>query len=175
MVLFFKLDMSQAYCQIELDEKSKAYTVINTHRGLFKYNRLCFGVSSAPGIFQRAVGQLLQGMPGVLCYLDDILVSGASDDEHHDRLCVVLDTLREAGLKIQLDECCFRVNEMSYLGFTINSKGQHPKDDKVKALAAAPEPSNLKQLKSYLGMFNFYRRFVPNASTVLGLLNRLRQ
>ena len=64
---------------------------------------------------------------------------------------------------------------MSYLGITINSKGQHPTDDKVKAIAAAPEPSNLKQLESYLGMFNFYRRFIPNASTVLGPLNRLRQ
>ena len=173
--IFSKLDMSQAYCQHELDEKSKAYSVINTHRGLFKYNRLCFGISSAPGIFQRAVGQLLQGMPGVLCYLDDILVSGASEDEHHDRLCVVLDTLREAGLKLQLDKCSFGVNEVSYLGLTINSKGQHPTDDKVKAIVAAPEPSNLKQLESYLGMFNFYCRFVPNASTVLGPLNRLRQ
>ena len=65
--IFSKLDMSLAYCQLELDDISKAYTVISTHRGLFKYSRLCFGISSAPGIFQRAVGQLLQGMPGVLC------------------------------------------------------------------------------------------------------------
>ena len=114
-------------------------------------------------------------LPGVLCYLDDILVSGASEDEHHDRLSVVLDTLREAGLKPQLDKCSFGVNEVSYLGFAINSKVQHPTADKVKAIAAAPEPTNLKQLESYLGMFNFYRRFVPNASTVLGPLNRLRQ
>ena len=73
--MFFKLDMSQAYAQLCLDEESKMYTVINTHRGLFKYNRLSFGISSAPGIFQRAMENLLKDIPGVFCYLDDILIT----------------------------------------------------------------------------------------------------
>ena len=80
--IFTKLDLSQAYAQLKLDEESKQFTVINTHRGLFAYNRLSFGISSAPGIFQRTMEGLLQGIPGVLCYLDDVLVSGASELEH---------------------------------------------------------------------------------------------
>ena len=72
---FTKLDLSQAYQQLELDEQSKQYTVINTHRGLFRYNRLPFGISLAPGIFQRAIESLLSGIPKVINYLDDILYS----------------------------------------------------------------------------------------------------
>ena len=173
--IFSKLDMSQAYCQLQLDESAKDYTVINTHRGLFKYNRLCFGISAAPGIFQRAMEQLVQGLPGVLCYLDDILVCGATESEHKSRLQAVLTKLQNAGLKLRLSKCSFRVPAVSYLGYRIDSSGLHPTDDKVKAIVEAPEPTNLKQLESYLGVFNFYRRFIPNASSVLEPLNRLRR
>jgi len=79
---FSKLDMNQAYQQILLEEDSKKFVVINTHRGLFHYNRLPFGVSTAPGIFQRVMECLLKGNPGVNVYLDDILVTGPSDEQH---------------------------------------------------------------------------------------------
>ena len=79
---FTQLDMSQAYQQLPLEECSKAFVVINTQRGLFKYNRLPFGVSSALGIFQRVMENLLKGIPKVVVYLDNILVSGATDEEH---------------------------------------------------------------------------------------------
>ena len=165
--------MSQAYAQLLLDEDPKQYTVINTQRGLFKYNRLCFGISSAPGIFQRAMEQLLQGLPGVLCYLDDVLISGSSEKEHWDRLTTVLTKLQEAGLKLRADECSFQVSEVTYLGYLIDKDGIHPTKEKVKAIVDAPAPTCVKQLQAYLGLFNFYRRFVPKASTVLEPLNRL--
>ena len=79
--MFSKLGLSQAYQQLELEKESKRYTVINTHRGLFWYNRLPFGVSSAPGIFQRAMESLLRDIPYVTVYLDDILISGVSQDK----------------------------------------------------------------------------------------------
>ncbi len=81
-VIFSKLDLSQAYQQLELDEESKKYTVINTHRGLFRFNRLPFGISSAPGIFQHSMENLLCGIPRVIVYLDDILISGVSEEDH---------------------------------------------------------------------------------------------
>ena len=84
--IFSKLNMSQAYCQLKLAESAEDLTVINNHRGLFRYNRLCFGISSAPGIFQRSMEQLKQGLPGTLCYLDDILVCGSNEFEHNSRL-----------------------------------------------------------------------------------------
>ena len=95
---FTKFDMSQAYQQLLLDEESRKYVVINTHRGLFRYNRLPFGVSSAPGIFQRAMENLLQGIPGVVVYIDDVLVTGKSEEQHLAALEETLKRLREAGL-----------------------------------------------------------------------------
>ena len=173
--VFSKLDMSQAYCQLKLQDSSKQYTVINTHRGLFQYNRLSFGISAAPGIFQRAVEQLTQGIPGVLCYLDDILISGATETEHRSRLIEVLKRLSNAGLKLQIEKCNFRAREVYYLDYHIDAEGLHPTADKVKAIVDAPAPSDRKQLESYLGIFNFYRRFIPSASSVLEPLNRLRR
>ena len=89
-VVFYKLDMSQAYQQLVLDESSKKYVVINTHKGLFRYNRLPFGVSSAPAVFQRVMESVLQGIPNVVVYFDDILVAGKSTAEHLSTLEKVL-------------------------------------------------------------------------------------
>ena len=89
-VIFSKLDMSQAYAQLCLDDQSKQFTVINTHRGLFQYNCLSFGISSAPGIFQRAMEELLHGIKGVRVYLDDILIKGSTREEHDKTLTSTL-------------------------------------------------------------------------------------
>ena len=79
---FTKLDLSQAYQQLPLEDESKQFVVINTHKGLFRYTRLPFGISSAPGIFQRVIESLLQGIEGVVVYLDDILIIGSTEAEH---------------------------------------------------------------------------------------------
>ena len=98
---FTKLDISQAYQQVPLEEESKKYVVVNTHRGLFRYNKLPFGISSAPGIFQRVMECLLRGIPGVIVYLDDILITGSSIEEHLATLEKVFQTLEAAGLKLK--------------------------------------------------------------------------
>ena len=87
---FTKLDMSQAYQQLQLDDESKQYSTINTHKGLFQYTRLPYGISSALGMFQRNMENLLQNIPYVIFRLDDILVSGASDEDHLNNLEEVL-------------------------------------------------------------------------------------
>ena len=171
--IFSKLDMSQAYAQLCLEEDSKKYTVINTHRGLFKYNRLCFGVSSAPGIFQRAMENLLKDIPGVFCYLDDVLICGDSEDEHYRLLVQVLSKLQSAGLKLRLDKCTFSVPQVTYLGYLIDKNGIHPTKEKVHAIVQAPAPTNVTQLRAYLGLLNFYRRFLPQAASMLEPLNKL--
>lgn len=99
-VLFSKIDLSQAYQRLKLDEESKQFTVINTLWGLFCFNHLPFGISSAPGIFQRAMDSLLSGIPGVIVYIDDILISGVSEDDHLHTLKVVLERLQSAGLHL---------------------------------------------------------------------------
>ena len=167
---FSKLDMSQAYQQVELDEDSKKYVVVNTHRGLFRFNRLPFGVASAPGIFQRVMECLLKEIPGVIVYLDDILVTGSSREEHLLNLGKVLEKLKEAGLKLKRNKCVFLAESVTYLGHRIDSEGLRPVEEKVRALLEVPNPKNTTELKSFLGMLSYYSKFLPNLSSELAPL-----
>ena len=114
------------------------------------YNRLPLGIASAPGIFQRVIDILLQGIPGVVAYLDDILVTGPSDTEHLEFLKEVLTRLEKAGLRLNRKKCQFLTLEATYLGYHIDNEGLHPTDDKLRAVEAAPVPMNVTELKPYL-------------------------
>lgn len=170
---FSKIDLSQAYNQVLLDEDSKQYTVINTHKGLFRYNRLPFGINSAPGIFQRVMKGLLQGMDGVIVYIDNILVTGKTRTEHIKTLDEVLARLGKAGLHLNKNKCVFLAPSVSYLGFCIDSQGLHPLPEKVRAIQDAPKPSNVTELKSFLGLVQYYSKFLPNLYIVQAPLYRL--
>ena len=159
---FTTLDMSQAYQQLLLDEPNKKLVVINTPKGLFQYNRLPFGIASAPGIFQRVIDSLLQGIPGVVAYLDDILVTGPFDTEHLESLKEVLTRLEKTRLRLNRNKCQFLAPEVTYLGYRIDKEGLHPTDDKLRAVQAAPMPTNITELKSYLGLLMYYGRFLPH-------------
>lgn len=170
---FTKLDLSNAYNQFMLDDESQELTSINTHRGVFKQTRLCFGIASAPAIFQRAMEGVLAGVPGTLCMLDDILITGKNRSEHLDRLHQVLLKLQDAGLTLQKEKCVFFKDEVNYLGYVINKDGLHKSPQKIKAMIEAPVPTNVSQLQSFLGLVNYYRNFVPNASSILSPLYEL--
>ena len=171
--MFTQLDMSQAYQQLPLDEQSKSYVIVNTHRGLFRYNRLPFGVASAPGIFQRTMENLLQGLPNVVVYLDDILITGPTEQEHLQALEEVLRRLDKAGLRLKRSKCLFMSPSVVYLGHKIDSQGLHPVAEKVKAVQDAPKPRNVSELKSYLGLLSYYGKFLPNLATTLAPLYAL--
>ena len=171
--LFTKIDLSHAYQQLPLDEKSKRYVVVNTHKGLFAYTRLPFGISSAPGIFQRVMESLIQGIPGVVAYLDDILICGATEKEHLAALDEVLTRLGKAGLRAKKDKCKFMVTSVTYLGHKIGAEGIHPLPEKVEAIKKAPNPTCVTELKAYLGLLTYYCKFLPNVATVVAPLYRL--
>ncbi|PIK62342.1 hypothetical protein BSL78_00660 [Apostichopus japonicus] len=137
---FSKLDLSNAYLQIVLDPDSRKYVTINTHLGLFQYTRLPFGVSSAPAIFQQCMDQILGGLNGVGCYLDDIIVTGKTDEEHLRNLGQVVKKLDEVGLRLKESKCSFFQDSIEYLGFIVDAKGIHPSPAKVEAVVNAPAP-----------------------------------
>ncbi|KRZ10689.1 Uncharacterized protein T11_7653 [Trichinella zimbabwensis] len=170
---FTKLDLSEAYLQVELDEESKKILVINTHKGLFHYNRLPFGVASAPAIFQKVMDTMLAGIPNVAAYLDDIILTGATDDEHRRTLKLVLGRLKEFGLRIRKEKCTFFQREVEYLGHILSSMGIRADPKKTAAIVNMPLPANIAKLRSFLGMCNYYTEFVPKLAELCSPLNQL--
>ena len=113
---FTTLDLSHAYNQLILDDEFRKYVVVNTHCGLYRYTRLPFGIASAPALFQRVMDQILQGIEKVTFYLDNILITGNSDEEHLKNLSEVLQRLQIHGICLKLDKCRFMEDSVEYLG-----------------------------------------------------------
>ena len=175
---FSKLDLTSAYQQILLDDDSAKLVTINTHQGLYEYSRLPFGVASAPAIFQRAMDGILQGIPHCICYLDDILVTGRTDDDHIRNLNTVFQRLQKHGVRLHPEKCYLFQDSVEYLGHTINAEGVHTTNKKVQAILDAPSSRNLQELRSFLGLLNYYSKFLPNLASMLHplhLLLRARQ
>ncbi|XP_043224352.1 uncharacterized protein K02A2.6-like isoform X1 [Amphibalanus amphitrite] len=170
---FTKIDLREAYLQLELDSQSQMYTTINTHKGLFCVTRLAFGIKSAVAIFQREMETLLAGVPHTAVFLDDLCVTGKTPAEHLSNVREVLQRLSDAGLKINVRKTTWLAREVCYLGHRISSAGIQPSDDKVSAVMSAPEPKNLPELRAYLGLLQYYSRFLPRLSTVAAPLYNL--
>ena len=156
-----------------LDDESRPYVTINTHRGLYRYTRLPYGIASAPAIFQRVMDTILQGLPGVIYYIDDILVTGANDAEHLKNLEAVLKRLRQYGIHLKRPKCNFLRPCVEYLGHLIDSQGLRATKSKVEAIVNAPIPQNVQQLRSFLGLLNYYGKFIPNLASIIHPLNAL--
>lgn len=170
---FSQLDLSAAYQQMELDSASAKLVTVNTHQGLYEYTRLPFGVASAPAVFQKTMDGILQGIPNTICYLDDILVTGRNEVEHLSNLERVLSRLKERGMRLRRDKCRFMQERVDYLGHTLDAQGIHTSTQKVKAILEAPTPGNVHQLRSFLGLLNYYGKFLPNLATLLHPLHAL--
>ena len=172
-ITFTKLDLSQAYTQIPLDEESVRYVTINTHKGLYRYKRLPYGVASAPAIFQKFMDSTLQGIPNVTCYIDDILVTGSTHAEHLGNLREVFRRLKQRGLRIKKSKCSFMQSSVEYLGHIVDRKGLHANPEKVKAIVDAPCPRDVPELRAFLGLLNYYGKFLPNLAGNIYPLNNL--
>lgn len=170
---FCALDLTGAYNQLVVSEKTQKYLTINTFRGLYRYTTLCFGVASAPSIFQSVMDRILQGISNVFCYLDDILIGGDSLESCKNNLELVLQRLHDYNVKINLNKCKFFQTTLDFLGHTITEFGIKPSKEKVKAITDAPSPKTLQQLQSYLGLLNYYSRFIPNLSSEIHELYKL--
>ena len=170
---FSKLDLSHAYQQVLLEEGSRKFVTVNTHKGLYQFNRLPFGVASAPAIFQQTMEKILQGLSGVTVYIDDILVTGRNDREHLDALEKVLQRLSSFGLRLKRKKCFFMQPSVEYLGYIVDKDGLHATTAKIEAIVNAPKPRNVQELRSFLGLVNYYGKFICHLSTLLQPLNHL--
>ena len=171
--VFSKLDLSHAYLQLQLEEESKEFVTISTHKGLFRYNRLPFGIAAAPAIFQRTMEGILQDIPHVQVYIDDILVADSSREEHMKTLAKVLSRLQQVGAKLKKEKCQFMMPSVEYLGFHISGEGIRPTQEKRQAIVNAPAPGDATQLKSFIGLVNYYSKFLPSLADTLAPLYKL--
>ncbi|XP_063357872.1 uncharacterized protein K02A2.6-like [Cydia amplana] len=171
--VFCVLDLSGAYQQLLLDEKSQEYMTINTHLGLFRPTRLQFGVSSGPSIFQCVMDQILQGVNNGKAYIDDLIITGTNLEDCYKNLENVLEKLKQYRVKVNLDKCQFFCSEIKFLGHLVCEEGIKPLPEKVEAITKAPEPTSITQLQAYLGLLNYYGKFLPRLSDKLAPLHAL--
>ena len=173
--MFSKLDLAHTYQQLRLDVDFRQYVTFNTHKGLFCYTWLPFGVSAAPAIFQRTMEAILRDLPHVSIYLDGILVTGESEATHLQNLSAVLERLKAAGVCLKQEKCSFMMSEVEYLGHRISAKGLQPLPSKVRVIQEAPTPTEVSQLRSFPGLLGYYGRFLPDLATILSPLYELLQ
>ena len=166
-------DLTTAYLQVELEEDSRKYLVINTSRGLKEYTRMPYGVKPASGIFQRFIENKLKNIPNTSVKIDDIAVTGPDDKTHLETLKKVFDVLKDIGATINQKKCEFFADEIEYVGFIIDKNGLRTNPKKVKAISEIPIPTCVKQLQSFLGCINYYSRFIPNLEEIAKPLYRL--
>ena len=171
--VFSNIDLLNAYLQLPLDDESKQYTTINTCEGLYQYNFLPFGYCSSPGIFQSFISQVLADRDNIIVYQDDILIMTETTEQHNLILDKVLNALMKAGVKINAKKTSFLADSINYLGHVFDQLGVRPIPHKVRAITEAPSPKNISQVQSFVGLCNYYHRFIPNFSKIFAPLYNL--
>ncbi|KAL6491496.1 hypothetical protein MHYP_G00018410 [Metynnis hypsauchen] len=164
--VFSSLDAASGFFQIPLHPDSCKLTTFITPFGRFSFKRLPFGITSAPEIFQRKMKETLQRLEGVEVFMDDILVHGATVEEHDHRLEKVMQRIELAGMKLNREKCSIRQNQLRFLGHLIDQSGIRPDPEKVEAIRQLSPPTDVQELKRILGMVNYLGRYIPNLSTV---------
>lgn len=164
---FSKLDLKSGYWQVKMHEDDKEKCAFTCHRGLFHFNVMPFGLANAPGVFQELMSIVLRGQEDfALAYLDDILVFSNTIEDHLQHIERVLSSLREHNLKLKPAKCEFFKRETQYLGFKISEEGIQPDHDKVKAIKSVSTPTTVKEVRAFIGMTSYYRRFIANFSDI---------
>lgn len=170
---FSSIDLGQAYYQVELEEESKLKTAFSTKSGQYCFNRMPFGIAAAPGTFQELMNKILDGMAGTVVYLDDILVYSKNREDHYRILDNVLKKIGESGLRINPEKCRFLKEQIKFLGHIISRKGIQTDPSKTDAIRTFGRPKCVKNLRSFLGICNYYRKFIKGYAEKSRILEAL--
>ena len=173
--LISTLDLQAGYWQVEMAPEDKEKTAFITKYELFQHMRMSFGLCNAPGTFQRAMEVAMSGLQwkSLLVYIDDLIIISANLEEHLTQLAEVLDRLRQYGLKLKPKKCDLLQREVVFLGHLVNGDGIQTNPALVRDIAKRTAPRTLRELQAFLGLCNYYRRFVPGYARVAEPLNRL--
>jgi predicted aspartyl protease len=162
--IFTKLDTKQGFWQIPLDESSKKLTTFICPFGRFQFNRLPFGIKSAPEHFQRRMREILDGLEGVISHSDDILISGSTREQLQGRTEACLSRLQQHNVTLNEDKCQHCVTTVKFLGHIISADGIRPDPEKTRAIKDFPTPTNVDQVRTFLGMVTYLAKFIPGLS-----------
>ena len=165
---FTALDLKSGYWQVKVKEEDKEKTAFTVpHRGLFEFNSMPFGLVNAPGVFQSLMAECLTQLNHfAVAYLDDILIFSPTKEAHIDHINQVFERLRQHRLRLKLKKCSFFKTETKYLGFVISGDGVSPEPERVSAMRSMSPPTNVREVRSLVGVFSYYRRFIPNFSAI---------
>ena len=161
---FSKLDANSGFWQIEMDPDSAKLTTFITPFGRYQFNRLPFGITSAPEHFQRRMNKILGDIEGAVCLIDDILIYGKTQSEHDQRLLSVLHRISKAGLTLNKEKCVFNTTSIKFLWQLIDNTGVKADPEKVQAIKELPPPQNVSELCRFLGMVNQLSKFLPHVA-----------
>ncbi|MEW8546122.1 MAG: reverse transcriptase domain-containing protein [Candidatus Thiodiazotropha sp.] len=173
--IFSTLDLASGFWQIPMDPETRHKAAFITHNGVYEWTRMPFGLKNAPMTFQMVMGQVLRELnwKHVLCYIDDILVFSSNFQEHLIHLEQVFDSLRKAKLTLKSEKCHFAVEQVKYLGHIITKDGVEVDPDNTSKVRSFPRPKSQKEIRTFLGLCNYYRRFIENFSKIASPLNAL--
>lgn len=164
---FAKFDIKESYLHLMTNSNTADLLTITTQKGLYRVKRLLYGITNAPAIWQRTMDDLFRGVPGIRVFYDDVKITAGSRIKFINQISSFLEICKESGIRLKKEKCEIDCTSINYLGYRIDKYGLHKTQEKIEAIINAKRPTNETEVKSFLGLVNYYHRFIPDASNML--------